>query len=139
MLQRGVCLLLPAALLFQIQITAYGHDRTKAVDACPEGARMAYEGLKNGCQKLVDGIPVRVGAWLFFTHDGKKREERSYWNGVLHGLRKRWDTDGRPAGVECFVAGERRDTDECTHIEVSGKHSGSRGIASSSRAPEARN
>jgi len=64
------------------------------------------EGLRHGVEKQFD------------SETGALREERNYFAGKLHGLRKHWDEEGNPMGMECFVAGEREPVHHCGSAEL---------------------
>ena len=110
--------------------------------SCPDGTVLVHEPYANGCQlkdsgsggvrhghweiRDASGTLRQVGefaygrqngVWSYWYEDGRKQEERPYWNGKLHGLRRRWDARGRSDGMECFIDGARRRLDECSHVK----------------------
>lgn len=100
-----------------------------------------------GCQRM-GRKPVPVGLWLaedkeserrvhetHYDQEGQRhgierhfdfetetlREEKAYFAGKLHGLRKHWNEEGEPSGMECFVDGEREPVQQCDSAQLA-KH-----------------
>lgn len=131
-----------ALLWFSI---AFGDEDEAA--SCPSGMSYVENQSSNGllsmgCLEFKGGRELRRGRWVVraregqilqeltynengelhgsvvkYGSDGQVREELSYSNGKLHGLRKRWDIKGNPDGVECFVDNERQRLNECNKAE----------------------
>ena len=91
------------------KLETLGPDQGGTIEFCALGEVLhgpAREWYPNGVQRTSDHWDhgKKTGQWLVFDESGKKREERSFRDGLQTGAEIEYFPDGRPRVLTCFLA-----------------------------------
>ena len=102
-----------AALAFTMLIAFLPgcHRAGIALPSCPAGAMLKGAAPPNGsevwCEKIVDGKPVKEGAFIVYGVGGEQMIEGSYRNGVQEGEWTMYFENGQRAALDHYANGKQ--------------------------------
>jgi hypothetical protein len=83
----------------------------QSLPTCPSGATLKGAGPPNGsevwCEKIVDGKPVKEGAFIVYGIGGDPMLEGSYRNGMQDGEWTMYFENGQRAAVDHYTNGKQ--------------------------------